>query len=160
MGRDDFNEQEQDGIAPLPFNRGSLTSELAAISKEATREVDEQRVMRALRAAGDAGLMDDDLEVWLGMTHQSVSARRNGLVRKGLVCDSGRTRQTRSRRKAVVWIVGKSEDLSFGPTPERTPRRPTKGVLLRAVTEIETKFLGTSSEDLIALLHWLKAVAR
>lgn len=49
------------------------------------------------------GITDDELEELLGRTHQSVSAARNILVRKGLVTDSGLRRNTRSGNKAIVW---------------------------------------------------------
>ncbi len=39
------------------------------------------------------------------MLHQTVGARVRGLVLKGIVRDSGKTRLTRSGRKAVVWEV-------------------------------------------------------
>lgn len=149
---------EKDSLS-LPFNRGSLTSELAAKSKALDVGPDEERVLAALRKAGDSGLTDDELEEKLQMTHQSASARRNGLMRKGLVCDGGKLRLTRSRRKAVVWVVGRGEDViaSSGPSPKRLPRRPCKRVLLAATREA---LASHPSEDLLAVIAWLQAVAR
>jgi len=50
-----------------------------------------------------AGMTDDELEVFFGRTHQSVSACRNTLMRKGYLVDSGKRRKTRSGNQAIVW---------------------------------------------------------
>ena len=47
----------------------------------------------------------DDLEIDLGMSHQSCSACINALVKKGLVKDSGYKGVTRSGRKAIKWQI-------------------------------------------------------
>jgi len=52
---------------------------------------------------GGVGLTVDQIEQILKRTHQSVSARVNGLRDKGWVVDSGIKRPTRSGRKAIVW---------------------------------------------------------
>lgn len=49
------------------------------------------------------GWTDDDLERALLRSHQSVSAARNTLVRKGYITDSGQRRKTRSGNPAIVW---------------------------------------------------------
>jgi predicted transcriptional regulator len=46
---------------------------------------------------------DDELEIITGMSHQSLSACRRGLVKDGLVEASGKKRPTRSGRAAQVW---------------------------------------------------------
>jgi hypothetical protein len=51
------------------------------------------------------GLTDDELETRMGRTHQSVSATRNTLMRKGKVADSGLRRKTRSGNDAIVWVA-------------------------------------------------------
>jgi hypothetical protein len=50
-----------------------------------------------------AGLTDDDIEQLLGRSHQSVSAARNHLVKRGYVWDSGLRRRNRWNNLAVVW---------------------------------------------------------
>lgn len=50
-----------------------------------------------------SGLTDDEIETRMGRTHQSVSACRNTLMRKGYVVDSGKRRRTRSGNEAIVW---------------------------------------------------------
>ena len=62
-----------------------------------------QRVVTSLRVDGDA--TDDELEQRLGMTHQSLSACRRGCVKDELVAPTGKTRPTRSGRRANVWTV-------------------------------------------------------
>ena len=46
---------------------------------------------------------DDELEMITGMSHQSLSACRRGLVKDGLVEATGKKRKTRSGRAAQVW---------------------------------------------------------
>ena len=50
------------------------------------------------------GWTDDELEQRTGRSHQSVSATRNTLMRKGYVVDSGNRRKTRSGNDAIVWV--------------------------------------------------------
>lgn len=45
----------------------------------------------------------DELEVELQAKHQSVSASIRGLVKQGILFDTGMKRPTRSNRKAIVW---------------------------------------------------------
>ncbi len=40
--------------------------------------------------------------------HQSVSPALNRLMRNGMIKDSGGRRLTRSKRKAIVWVVTKT----------------------------------------------------
>lgn len=61
------------------------------------------RVLSAIRSLQP--LTDDALEEHLGLTHQSVSAARNALVRRGLVVDSTRRWPTRSGNKAILWVT-------------------------------------------------------
>ena len=56
--------------------------------------------------ASTLGATDDELQqVFHDAPAGSVSKRRCDLMRSGLVVDSGRTRQTRWGREAVVWTV-------------------------------------------------------
>ena len=61
------------------------------------------RVLDIIRA--HQPLTDDGMEQFLGLTHQSVSAARNTLVRRGLVVDSGKRGRTRSGNKAILWVT-------------------------------------------------------
>jgi len=51
---------------------------------------------------------DDNLELRLEMSHQSLSACRRHLVKKGYVEETGDTKPTRSGRKAKVWKITES----------------------------------------------------
>jgi hypothetical protein len=51
------------------------------------------------------GRTDDELEEVLRRSHQSVSASRNTLARKGLIRDSGTTRKNRYMNDAIVWVA-------------------------------------------------------
>jgi hypothetical protein len=67
----------------------------------------ENLVLEAIRAAGDAGLCDHELEKCTGLQHQTASARRRELVIRGLIEDSGLRRDTPSGRSAKAWRVKK-----------------------------------------------------
>lgn len=88
-----------------PHVWGSETSEAAAKSVEPHLGRMEAMVLKEITLAGDHGLTDDQIESITLLSHQSASARRRGLVLKGLVKDSGTRRKTRSGRSAVVWVV-------------------------------------------------------
>lgn len=51
------------------------------------------------------GATDWNLETALHRSHQSVSAARNTLVRKGLLVDSGKRRDTGYGNAAIVWVL-------------------------------------------------------
>lgn len=50
------------------------------------------------------GATDYDLEERLHRSHQSVSATRNTLYRKGYLRDSGQRRKNRHGNEAIVWV--------------------------------------------------------
>ena len=52
---------------------------------------------------GEGGYTDEELEYILKRKHQSVSASRNLLCRKGYLYDSGERRPTSSGNPAIVW---------------------------------------------------------
>ena len=86
-----------------PFVAGSDTSEEAADSVEPTTESMRQKVLGLIRQAGPYGVTDDEVEVALGMRHQTASARRRELGLSGHVRDTGKRRPTRSGRSATIW---------------------------------------------------------
>jgi hypothetical protein len=53
------------------------------------------------------GATCDEIEVALGLAHQTVSPRVYELHKKGLIVDSGLRRKTRSGRGAKVWVTAK-----------------------------------------------------
>lgn len=60
-------------------------------------------VYLAIRKAPD-GLTCDEVEILLGLRHQTASARVHELMRCGSIVEQGRKRRTRSGRNAVVWV--------------------------------------------------------
>lgn len=54
-------------------------------------------------ASREFGATDDEIEIALDKTHQSVSAARNTLMNDGWLVDSGEERMTRSNSPAKVW---------------------------------------------------------
>lgn len=51
------------------------------------------------------GLTCDQVEVLLGLKHQTASAEIRHLVQDGCLADSGRKRPTRSGCRATIWVV-------------------------------------------------------
>lgn len=137
-----------------PSVKGSPTSRQAAEDmspKQVSR--DERRVFAAVSAAGDAGLTDDELEAATGIIHQTVSARRNGLVLKRKIRNSGQVRLTRSRRQAIVWVVGEGIPVKGAPN-RRTPKRPDSSELRSAAA-----CLTGHSDAMDRVRVWLLALA-
>jgi len=85
------------------YQGASPTSKAAAKSLDETPALNrlEQLVLDTLASRGPS--TDEEIEDATTMRHQTASARRRALVLKGLVLDSGETRETSSGRKATVW---------------------------------------------------------
>lgn len=97
-----------------PHVRGSETSLAAGARQDATGKLghDELRVLRLAAERGEVGLIDDEIEVALGLEHQTASARRRGLELKGCMRKKGEKRLTRRRCSAEVYVltvVGRAE---------------------------------------------------
>lgn len=91
-----------------PFAQGSDTSRAAAESMRSEAAVLRDRIFRTIEKAGERGMTCDEVELRLTLTHQTASARVNELMNTGHIVDSQHRRDTRSGRKAIVWI--KSND--------------------------------------------------
>lgn len=87
------------------FAAGSDTSEEAAESMAEHVPGLEAKVLAAIVVFGAAGATTDELEAALGMSHQTCSARVNGLAERGAIADSGARRKTRSGRRATVYVA-------------------------------------------------------
>lgn len=156
---------DRDDEPKLPFVRGSDTSREAAIAKQKTSAADEALVYAFLEKRGATGATDDEIESGLGMSHQNASARRNGLVKKGRVKDSGERRKTRYNRAAAVWILGKGEAVvGFGNI---RVARPSPKKLLVAVACIDTLILHAHAAggpspppELQEVTTWLKHLGK
>ncbi len=136
----------------IPFVVDSDTSRMAAESVVSLVRGHEKTVLELLRRCQ---MTDDALEEATGLPHQTVSARRNGLVAKGLVEDSGQTAPTRSGRQAVVWRVTPAPRPITATARNGKMRRPDPDVLRAAAA-----MLTASGNDGVALVaEWLLATA-
>lgn len=90
-----------DLFTQAPYVRRSDTSKAAAQEIAPVADSLRQRVLRAIQTRGDATC--DEIEVTLGMRHQTASARLRELVLGGFIEDTGTRRKTRSGRGAVVY---------------------------------------------------------
>lgn len=88
-----------------PAQMHSATSIEAAESMVPECATLRRAVLAAVRAAGEDGLTDEEVQDRLAMSGSTQRPRRRELEKAGLVRDSGRTRQTRSGRNAVVWVA-------------------------------------------------------
>lgn len=78
----------------------SLEAE-TSIDKAALRSL----VVRTIAMNGRHGATSDEVEQYLDMSHQTVSARFTEARRLGLIVESGERRETRSGRRAAVHVV-------------------------------------------------------
>jgi hypothetical protein len=81
----------------------SATSVAAAEAIKPSTTTLRARVLRYLRECGAVGATDEEMQSDLHMNPSTQRPRRGELVDMGAVRDSGRTRLTRSGRKATVW---------------------------------------------------------
>lgn len=89
-------------FTPIPHNGISTSVDAAESMRDHVGRL-EGYVLAAIKSTG--GSTCDELEVLCGLSHQCCSARVNGLMRKGIISDSGDRRSTRSGRKAIVWVA-------------------------------------------------------
>jgi hypothetical protein len=87
-----------------PHN-GTRTSRAAAESVRRSIARDLDLIVGALAQYARVGATCDELEVTLRLSHQTCSARINQARKRGMIRDSGRTRETRTGRQAIVWVV-------------------------------------------------------
>lgn len=148
-------------VVDLAHVRGSDTSRAAAHAKKMTEEVDERRIVDFLTKRGRIGATDDEIERAMHRSHQSVSARRRGLVLKGEVVDTGIRRRTRTGRLAAVWVLGNGTVYRHGPTP-RVPR-PSLSELRRAerrIARLAADELKHGRLEVKKLCRWLTWITR
>lgn len=90
-------------VERLPAQRHSPTSVAAAGRAEPAAATQRRAVLDYIRGRGAEGATDEEVQTALGMNPSTQRPRRIELVGSGHVRDSGRQRQTRSGRNAVVW---------------------------------------------------------
>jgi hypothetical protein len=147
-----------------PYVKNSDTSIAAAASlPEPALARLEAQVFAVVQKWKAHGVTDDELEIETGLSHQTVSARRRGLVQKGRIVDSGLRRQTRSGRKASVWIPGRGA-VEAGTAIGRVPR-PSNEVLRWGAQEIRAilsqgQLFHRGRGELETIARWLEQIAR
>lgn len=93
----------------VPYQRHSETSRAAAEAIEPDISTLRGQVLAFIRACGAEGATDDEVQVALNMNPSTQRPRRIELWGMGLVSRTDRTRPTRSRREAHVWIATKEK---------------------------------------------------
>lgn len=91
------------GGAPPSVDVETSKAAAAALLASGKWETLRDKVHAYIICTGEYGATDAEIERGLGMRHQTASARRNELVKLGLVVDSGQRRPTPSGRPAIVW---------------------------------------------------------
>lgn len=99
-----WSERQPDQLS-IPYQRHSDTSMAAAVGIEPNAMTLLRDVLLALRSWRQEGATDQEIQDALSMDPSTERPRRVELVKRGLVKDSGRTRLTRSGRKATVWVA-------------------------------------------------------
>ena len=84
---------------------GDDTSRDAAESIRPFSAAMKERVRRHIAVCDGHGATCDEIEVRLGLRHQTASARIKDLAKDKVIYRSGTTRPTRSGRQAHVWLA-------------------------------------------------------
>lgn len=82
----------------------------------------DRAIMAALDAAGNSGLICQEIENQINRSHQAVSGNLRHLVEKGLVKSTVLRGKTESGRRAIKWVTLKHFDrmLHGGEPPPAT----------------------------------------
>lgn len=101
---------KRSGSVEPPFVAGSDTSEQAAESVKETAASVRNRILKFIEIRGEEGATCDEVERFLGLKHQTASARIAELHHKfRRIVDSGQRRKTRSGRNAAVYVATEKE---------------------------------------------------
>lgn len=87
------------------FHGGNPQSEAANASIASLKDITRKQVEDYIRDQGLFGGISDEVEVALGLPHQTVSARLSEAKRDGTLVLSGDLRPTRSGRQAAVLVA-------------------------------------------------------
>lgn len=89
----------------MPSNGNPLSAAAAKVAKR-SRASDCRDIIAFIESRGSMGATCDEIEVALGLKHQTASARVYDLRNAERICNSGKTRATRSGCQATVyWLV-------------------------------------------------------
>lgn len=97
--------QVGEALPKAPFVAGSATSFSAAKRAEKKLNADCKRVLDFIKSKGGHGATGDEIEVALGMLHQTQGARKRDLEKAGLIVTTERTRPTRTGAAAKVIVA-------------------------------------------------------
>jgi DNA-binding Lrp family transcriptional regulator len=137
-----------------PSVPGSETSEAAAASMVGKTGFLYRMIIEALVKAGATGRTCDELEIELGLRHQTCSPRIRELCQSGAVEATSQKRMTRANRHAVVNIA---TGRPMGPIVKP---KGTKAQLKEALAEIEEleEVLSSQYEEIERLRGLLKTM--
>lgn len=105
---------------PVPSN-GVRTSDAAAEMLDGDSSRLRRLVFRVIER--NRGMTCQEVEELTEIDHETISARIWELHTRGWLCDSGKTRMTRARRRAIVWVVGPRATIK---TKKKTVKRKGK----------------------------------
>jgi predicted ArsR family transcriptional regulator len=109
-----------------PTNYATPTSVLSRDALDATHKSNRYRQMiyEQICLQGTNGMTCDEIEVRLGIRHQTASCFISVLKDKGMIVASGQTRPARSGRNVTVW-TRKFSGVVAPSTSELFPVKPT-----------------------------------
>lgn len=93
--------KDDDGDITWNYHRGNQYSAAAHDTIKHRKQQDVSRILVVLHAHPD-GLTCEEVEIQLGMKHQTCSARFTDMKKLGWIVECGK-RPTRSKRDAGVW---------------------------------------------------------
>lgn len=121
MSTRDFHEP----LREEPPSQGNVHSDAAARSMRPHVQQQGERILAFLRQRGERGATSDEVEMALGISHQSASARLGYLHKKaGIVSYGPDRRATGSGRAAGVYRI-KGFRVQPAPAPAPAAARPS-----------------------------------
>ena len=121
-----------------PYSEPDTSFEAARRQKPVAQKKREV-ALEAIRETGDWGLTDEELAKVTGMPRLTAAARRNELVRQGLVEDSGRHRDSDQDCPCKVWVAVKKPQLAL-LEPKGPPSRKELNRRLATALELLAKW--------------------
>ena len=94
-----------DAVGKYQRRGQAATSHAAAVQELPATGSKRHAVYQFVLDHHEHGATDEEIQTGLDMNPSTQRPRRVELVEQGLLEDSGRTRLTRSRRSAVVWVA-------------------------------------------------------
>lgn len=92
-------------VAPAPVTNGTSTSNEAAARIEPAAGTLRAQALDYIRACGEIGATDEEIQLALSMNPSTQRPRRQELEKLGMILRTSRTRPTRSGRSAVIFIA-------------------------------------------------------